>query len=141
MSLHLFFFSVPYLYARMNDTAHRARGCDTGEEYYALCARALEPSWSDQLVAALLGLHLREEEEGHLPGGGGGGGGGDGVGEDVRVRGALREDECRVARSAGCGGEGEQMEDDTKEDDTTWDDFRCWPGTLHSVWVAMGPTA
>jgi hypothetical protein len=91
----------------MNDTAHRARGCDTGEEYYALCARALEPSWSDQLVAALLGLHLREEEEGHLPGGGGGGGGGDGVGEDVRVRGALREDECRVARSAGCGGEGE----------------------------------
>ena len=41
----------------------------------------------------------------------------------------------------GCGGEGEQMEDDTKEDDTTWDDFRCWPGTLHSVWVAMGPTA
>lgn len=70
------------------DDAARAGGCP-----YALRAYELEPCWSDQLVATLLGMRLREEEE-------------RGDGEDGEgVRGAfLREDECRVMRRAGDDG-------------------------------------
>ena len=85
---------------------------DRDAGYYALRAHDLVPSWSEQLVAAFLGLNLRdkedEEDEGE-GGGGGGGGGGDGnvalhVSSAVHLP-PLNEDECRVTRS----GDGEAI--------------------------------